>query len=56
MGKYNTMGKYHGLQNPWVNTMDEYHNYDGKIEIIMGLDSHFNIMIYFVYFMLYPWF
>ena len=28
--------------------MGEYHNYDGKIEIIVILDSHFNIMIYFI--------
>lgn len=44
------MGKYDGLQNPWVNNMDEYHNYNGKIEIIVPLDSHFNIIIYFVYY------
>jgi len=47
---YDTKGKYHGLQNPWVNTTREYHNYDDKIEITIQLYSHFNIMIYFIYY------
>ena len=44
------MGKYHELQNPWVNTMGEYHNYNDKIKIIVPLIFHFNIMIYFIYY------
>ena len=45
---YNTIGKFHSLQNLCVNTMGENYNYDGKIEIIVGLDPHFNIVIYFI--------